>query len=181
MKWTPGLFALPPFIYAAITCSNFTTTYMYMLPQLPWLTCTPAHWLRADHARILIDGAVVAQVESFKFLGVHINKLEWSKHTKTVVKRARQNLLPLRRLKRFGMGPQILKRFYRCTITAWYGKCSASDRKALQRVVCTAEYITGAKLSAIHCYYLLLFYCCSIYLLLLFIFLKTALLVNKGL
>jgi hypothetical protein len=36
-----------------------------------------------------IDGAVVEQVESFKFLGVHItNELSWSKHTKTVVKRA---------------------------------------------------------------------------------------------
>jgi hypothetical protein len=31
---------------------------------------------------ILIDGAVVEQVESFRFLGVHItNKLTWSKHT----------------------------------------------------------------------------------------------------
>jgi len=113
---------------------------------------------RTEHAPILIDGAVVEQVESFKFLGVHItNKLSWSKHTKTVVKRARQNLFPLRRLKRFGMGPQILKRFYSCTIesiltgciTAWYGNCSASDRKALQRVVRTAQYITGAKLPAI--------------------------------
>ncbi|CDQ78178.1 unnamed protein product [Oncorhynchus mykiss] len=27
-------------------------------------------------------------------------------------------------------------------ITAWYGNCSASDRKALQRVVNTAQYIT---------------------------------------
>ena len=72
---------------------------------------------RTDHAPILIDGAAVEQVESFKFLGVHItNKLSWSKHTKTVMKRARQNLFPLRRLKRFGMGPQILKRFYSCTI-----------------------------------------------------------------
>ena len=44
---------------------------------------------RADHAPIHIDGAVVEQVESFKFLGVHItNKLLWSKHTKKVVKRA---------------------------------------------------------------------------------------------
>ena len=34
-------------------------------------------------------------------------------------------------------------------ITAWYGNCSASDRKALQRVVQTAQYITGAKLPAI--------------------------------
>ena len=44
---------------------------------------------RTEHAPILIDWAVVEQVESFKFLGVHItNKLAWSKHTKTVVKRA---------------------------------------------------------------------------------------------
>ena len=42
-----------------------------------------------EHSPILIDGAVLEQVESFKFLGVHItNKLTWSKHTKTVVKRA---------------------------------------------------------------------------------------------
>ena len=32
-----------------------------------------------EHAPILIDGAVVEQVESFKFLGVNItNKLSWS-------------------------------------------------------------------------------------------------------
>ena len=42
---------------------------------------------RTEHAPILIDGAAVEQVESFKFLSVHIaNKLTWSKHTKTVVK-----------------------------------------------------------------------------------------------
>jgi hypothetical protein len=52
------------------------------------------------------------------------------------------------------MGPQILKKFYSFTIesilfgciTAWYGNYSASDLKALQRVVQTAQYITGAKL-----------------------------------
>jgi hypothetical protein len=44
---------------------------------------------RTEHTPILIDGAVVEQVESFKFLRVQItNKLTWSKHTKTVVKRA---------------------------------------------------------------------------------------------
>ena len=111
-----------------------------------------------EHVPILIDRAVVELFESFKFLGVHIiNKLEWSKHTKTVVKRARQNLFPFRRLKRFGMGPQILKSFYSCTIksiltsciNAWYGICLASDRKELQRVVRTAQYIIGAKLPAI--------------------------------
>ena len=55
---------------------------------------------RKKRAPILINGAAVEQVESFKFLGVHITiKLTWSKHTKTVVKTARQNLFPLRRLK----------------------------------------------------------------------------------
>ena len=75
----------------------------------------------------------------------------------TVVKRVLQNLFPFRTLKIFGMGPQILKRFYSCTvesiltgcITALYGNCSASDRKALQRVVRTAQYNTWAKLPAI--------------------------------
>ena len=34
---------------------------------------------RTEHAPILIDGAAVEQVESFKFLGVHItNRLTWS-------------------------------------------------------------------------------------------------------
>ena len=73
------------------------------------------------------------------------------------MKRAQQHLFPLRRLKRFGMGPQILKKFYSCTIesiltgciTAWYGNCSASDHKALQRVVRKTQFITGTKLPAI--------------------------------
>ena len=43
-----------------------------------------------EYAPIHIDRAVVERVESFKFLGVHItNKLSWSKHTKTVIKRVR--------------------------------------------------------------------------------------------
>jgi hypothetical protein len=109
--------------------------------------------MTVDYRKMRTNGDVVKQVENFKFLGVHITKLKWSKPTKTIVKRAQQNLFPLR----IGMGPQILKRFYSSTIesiltgciTAWYGNCSASDRKALQRVVRTAQCITGAKRPAI--------------------------------
>ena len=44
----------------------------------------------AEPAPIHIDGAVVEQVTSFKFLGVHIpTKLLWSTLTNKVVKRAR--------------------------------------------------------------------------------------------
>jgi hypothetical protein len=78
---------------------------------------------RTEHAPILLDGAVVEQVESFKFLGVHItNKKTLSKHTKTVVNRARHKFIPSCTIKSILTG----------CITAWYGNCSASDHKALQ-------------------------------------------------
>ena len=61
---------------------------------------------RAEQAPINIDGAVVS---------TSTTNYNGPIHTKTVMKRAHQNIFPLRRLKRFGMGPQILKRFYSCT------------------------------------------------------------------
>ena len=91
--------------------------------------------------------------EFFKFLGVHItDKLKWSNHTDSVVKKAQQRLFNLTRLKKFGLSPKALTNFYRCTIesilsgciTAWYGNCSAHNRKALQRVVRSAQCTTGA-------------------------------------
>ena len=61
---------------------------------------------RAEQAPININGAVVEQVGSFKLLGVHItNNLSWSKHTNAVVKRAQQNLFPIRRLKNMSRVP----------------------------------------------------------------------------
>jgi hypothetical protein len=42
---------------------------------------------------------------------------------------------------------------YSC-ISAWYGNRSASDHNALQRVLLTAQYITGAKLPAIQDLYI---------------------------
>ena len=71
----------------------------------------------AEQAPIQIDWDVVERVESLKFLGVHLtNNLSWSKHTKKVMKKARQCLFPLGRLKRFDMVPQILKKCYSCPI-----------------------------------------------------------------
>jgi hypothetical protein len=69
---------------------------------------------RTQHAPILIDGAVEEQVESFKYLGVHItNKLPWSKHTKTVVKRARQSLIQETEKLAWVLSSS---KFYSCTI-----------------------------------------------------------------
>jgi hypothetical protein len=64
-----------------------------------------------------------------------------------MVKKEQQRLFNLRRLKKFGLSPKTITNFYRYTIesilsgciTAWYGNCSAHNRKALQRVVHNAS------------------------------------------
>ena len=91
---------------------------------------------------------VLEKVES-----VHItDKLKWSIHTDTVVKNAQQCFFNLRRMKKFDLSPKTLTNFYRCiieSITAWYDNCSAHNRKALQRVVRSAQRIAGGKLPAL--------------------------------
>ncbi len=111
-----------------------------------------------EHTPITIDKTPVERVNSFKFLGVHITEdLTWSAHTDAVLKKSHQCLFLLRRLRKFGMSPSILRSFYTCTvesiltgcITAWFGNSTAGNRKALQRVVRTARHIVGGELPSL--------------------------------
>ncbi len=111
-----------------------------------------------EHTPITIDKTPVERVSSFKFLGVHITEdLTWSAHTDAVLKKAHQRLFFLRRLRKFGTSPRILRSFYTCTvesiltgcITAWFGNSTAGNRKALQRVVRTARHIVGGELTSL--------------------------------
>ncbi|KAI4894189.1 hypothetical protein NFI96_000432 [Prochilodus magdalenae] len=111
-----------------------------------------------SHPPLHIKGTAVERVNSFKFLGVHISEdLTWTTSCSKLVKKAHQRLFFLRTLRRNQLSSDILVNFYRCTIesiltnciTAWYGCCSATDRKALQRVVKAAQRITGTPLPAI--------------------------------
>ncbi len=108
-----------------------------------------------EHTHITIVKTPVERVNSFKFLGVHITEdLTWSAHTDAVLKKAHQCLFFLRRLRKFGTSPSILRSIYSCTvesiltgcITAWFGNSTAGNRKALQRVVRTARHIVGGEL-----------------------------------
>ncbi len=111
-----------------------------------------------EHTPITIDKTPVEQVNSFKFLGVHITEdLTWSAHTDAVLKKAHQRLFFLRRLRKFGTSPRIFRSFYTCTvesiltgcITAWFGNSTAGNRRALQRVVRTACHIVGGELPSL--------------------------------
>ncbi len=74
-----------------------------------------------------------------------------------VLKKAHQRLFFLRRLRKFGTSPSILRSFYTCTvesiltgcITAWFGNSTAGNRRALQRVVRTARHIVGGELPSL--------------------------------
>ncbi|KAI3355958.1 hypothetical protein L3Q82_017150 [Scortum barcoo] len=113
---------------------------------------------RETHDPIHINGMAVERVSSFKFLGIHISEnLSWTANTSSLIKKAHQRLFFLRTLKKNHLSTAILGNFYRCAIesiltnciTVWYGNCSVADRKALQRVVKTAQRITKTPLPAI--------------------------------
>lgn len=83
--------------------------------------------------------------------------MTWATHTIAVVRKTKQRLYALRRLKTFRLKPQILRDFYQGTIeslltgcfTTWYGSCTNVDRKALERVVRSAQHITGCELPSL--------------------------------
>ncbi len=105
---------------------------------------------------ITIDKTPVERVSSFKFLGVHITEdLTWSAYTDAVLKKAHQRLFFLRRLRKFGTSPRILRSFYTCTVESILtavsppGLETAGNRRALQRVVQTARHIVGGELPSL--------------------------------
>ncbi|KAI5611778.1 gastrula zinc finger protein XlCGF28.1-like, partial [Silurus asotus] len=117
-----------------------------------------------------IQGRDIVRVDSYKyncvqnystpteidcFGRVHITQdLSWNCHTNTLVKKARQRLYHLRRLRDFKLPSQVLKTFYTCTIesfligsiTSWFRNSTMQDRQALQRVVCSAKHTIHTEL-----------------------------------
>lgn len=78
-----------------------------------------------------------------------------------LVKKSHQHLHSLKRLKKFGMSRQTLSNFYRCAIKSIltssiivrFGSCTVQDCKALQRLVKSAQAITGTALPALESLY----------------------------
>ena len=108
---------------------------------------------------LFIDRTLGERVSSFKYPRVHITEdLSWTVHTDTVVKKASQHLYHLRQLSRFKVSQRILISFHTAAIqsiltgaiSVWYSNSSCGDRRALQRVVRTAERTTGTTLTPLH-------------------------------
>ncbi|KAK3557991.1 hypothetical protein QTP86_005620 [Hemibagrus guttatus] len=110
----------------------------------------------------VINESPLERVDNFRYLSVHIiQDLSWSFHINTVVKKARQRLYHLRHLRDFRLPSKMLRNFHSCTIESIltgniatsFGNSTMQDRRALQRVVRSAECIIRIKLPDLHSIY----------------------------
>ncbi|KAK3546072.1 hypothetical protein QTP70_019989, partial [Hemibagrus guttatus] len=113
---------------------------------------------REGSGTVRLQGEEVKKVQELKYLGSTVQSNgECGKEVKKRVQAAQQLLYFLRRLRKAHLPPLILTTFYRGSnmsilsrcITAWFGNCTVSDRKTLQRIVRTAEKIIGVSLPTI--------------------------------
>lgn len=113
---------------------------------------------KANIQPLVIDGACVERVSDFRFLGVHLrDDLTWNTNTTATIKKAQQRLYFLRVLRANHLPQSLLVAFYRSSIESiltyclcvWYSSCTAADRRALQRVVSTAQKITSCPLPSL--------------------------------
>lgn len=96
----------------------------------------------------------VERICNYKYLRDHISEdLTWLTNISTMVKKARQCLYNLRGLRKFKNSTALQRVIYTSvtesvlpgSITAWYGNCTALDRKALNVVIQSVERTTRAR------------------------------------
>ncbi len=111
-----------------------------------------------NHQPLLINNVRVERVHSFKLLGIHItDSMTWSLNTQETVKKAQQCLHFLRLLRKHDLCQKLLLSFYRSTIesiltyciSVWFAGCSVADKKALERIIKTAEKVIGCPLPSL--------------------------------
>ncbi len=107
-----------------------------------------------DHLPVVINGQNIVQVDSCRYLGIHIdNKLTWSVQVENVCIRIQQRLYFLRRLRVFGVNQKVLLLFYhaviesifRYGISAWFGNLSVHLKAQITRLTQRAMKIMGVK------------------------------------
>ena len=108
---------------------------------------------------LIISDSRVEQVQSFKFLGTIVSEhLSWHLQCKEILKKAKQRMYFLRKLKTYGVKKSILLNFYRTivesalttSITVWFMHANKTDLHKLDAVVRMAERIIGTTVPSLH-------------------------------
>ncbi|TWW65078.1 hypothetical protein D4764_22G0007250 [Takifugu flavidus] len=109
-------------------------------------------------APVNILGTDIDVVESYKYLGVHLNNvLDWTHNTDALVKKGNSRLFLLRRLRSFGVQGPLLRTFYDSVvgsaifygIVCWSSSIRDRDRKRMDRLVRRASSILGCPLDSV--------------------------------
>jgi len=113
---------------------------------------------RQDYTPLLINGEQVEIVSTFRFLGTYLSAdYSWTYNIRALVKKAQQRLHFLRVLRKNNMDTKLLLAFYHSSVLSvltyclniWYAGSTAEDRKAVQRVINTAQKIMGCPLPSL--------------------------------
>ncbi|TWW71346.1 Acetylcholine receptor subunit delta [Takifugu flavidus] len=105
-----------------------------------------------------ILGTDVDVVESYKYLGVHLNNnLDWTHNTDALVKKGNSRLFLLRRLRSFGVQGPLLRTFYDSVVgsaifygmVCWSSSITDRDRKRMDRLVRRASSVLGCPLDSV--------------------------------
>lgn len=111
---------------------------------------------------LIIKGTVVERADSYRYLGLQVTSdLNWTLNTVATVKKAQQRLYFIRLLRKAGLHCRPLTQVYKgliesiltTGITVWYGNTTQTERKALQRVIKTAERIIRTELPSMDTIY----------------------------
>ncbi|KAK3514993.1 hypothetical protein QTP70_003264 [Hemibagrus guttatus] len=98
-----------------------------------------------------IQGKDIERVDSYKYLGVHLNnKVDWIENTDAIYRKGLSRLFLLRRLRSFGMQGALLKTFFDFYgVVCWCSSISTADRKRLDKLIRKASSVLGMPLDTI--------------------------------
>ncbi|KAI5103643.1 gastrula zinc finger protein XlCGF28.1-like [Silurus meridionalis] len=105
-----------------------------------------------------IQGKDIVRVDSYKYLGVHLNnKLDWTDNTEAIYKKGQSRLFLLRRLRSFGVQGELLKTFFDSVVASaifygvvcWGSSISTADRKRLDKLIRKASSVLGIPLDTV--------------------------------
>ena len=107
---------------------------------------------------VSINGEEVEMVDTYKFLGVHLNnKLDWSDNTEALYRKGQSRLFFLRRLRSFKVCTRLLQMFYQSVVASatffavvcWGGGIGSGGASKMNKLVRKASSVVGMKLDCV--------------------------------
>lgn len=114
--------------------------------------------LKRSHQPVIVDGQNIENVQSYKYLGVHLdNKLDWSVQTGTAYKKGQSRLYFLRKLKSFNVCNEFLHTFYHSVVSSavffgvfcWGSGITVRDRNRLDKLIRKCVSVMGGRVDSV--------------------------------